>query len=51
MLDETMDLIRAMVPGARKIGVMSTTGTRESGVYADLLEVHGFELLQVWHAS
>ena len=54
MLDETMELIKAMVPGATKIGsspqlhpyvslplargVMSTTGTRESRVYADLME-------------
>ena len=37
MLDETVDMIKEAVPGCKKIGLMSTTGTRESRVYRDLL--------------
>ena len=32
MLNETVELIRQVAPGARRIGLMSTTGTRQSRV-------------------
>jgi len=47
MLEETMDLIKTVVPHAKRIGVLSTTGTRSSQVYAQLLTAQGFELVQV----
>eukprot|EP01059_Diplonema_ambulator_P020860 TRINITY_DN347_c0_g1_i3.p1 TRINITY_DN347_c0_g1~~TRINITY_DN347_c0_g1_i3.p1 ORF type:complete len:414 (+),score=87.14 TRINITY_DN347_c0_g1_i3:59-1300(+) len=47
MLDETVNAINVMVPGARRVGLLSTTGTRQSRVYADLLEPQGFTVVQV----
>lgn len=44
MLEETVTLLRERLPGAEgvPVGVLSTTGTRISGVYADLLEAAGY---------
>lgn len=47
MLEETVKMIEELVPGCRKIGLMSTTGTRESRVYRDLLEPKGYEVVEV----
>merc|ERR1719266_506174 len=47
MLKETILLIRTMLPDCKKIGLMSTTGTRNSGVYRDLLEPEGFDVIEV----
>ena len=47
MLKETADLISEIAPQAKKIGLMSTTGTRQSGVYKKILEPLGFEIIEV----
>ena len=52
MLDETMALLKTVVPGSDFpgtgiIGLMSTTGTRASGVYDSLLAGAGFAALHV----
>jgi aspartate racemase len=47
MLRETLGLIALRGPKARKIGLMSTTGTRRSRVWHDLLETHGYTVLEV----
>ena len=49
MLEETVSAIKVMVPEAKKIGLLSTTGTRNSRVYHDLLEPQGFTVVQVDH--
>ena len=47
MLHETARAIETIVPNAKKIGLLSTTGTRDSKVYANLLEPMGYEMVQV----
>ena len=47
MLEETVSLIERERPGIRKIGLLSTTGTRESGVYYPLLERGGARVVEV----
>jgi|UniRef100_K3X2J9 aspartate racemase len=47
MLDETMRLISEVAPSSRRIGVMSTIGTREARVFHDLLESRGYEVVEV----
>ncbi|KAF1329648.1 putative amino acid permease yfna, partial [Globisporangium splendens] len=47
MLDETMRLISEVAPLSRKIGVMSTNGTREARAFHDLLESRGYEVVEV----
>ena len=47
MLDECVSFIKDVAPSAKRIGLMSTTGTRESRVYRDLLEPQGYEVLEV----
>ncbi len=47
MLRETLDLIRQLQPDARRIGLMSTTGTRRSRVWHDLLEKDGYTVVEV----
>eukprot|EP00746_Dinoflagellata_sp_MGD_P022364 gnl/MRDRNA2_/MRDRNA2_152299_c0_seq1.p1 gnl/MRDRNA2_/MRDRNA2_152299_c0~~gnl/MRDRNA2_/MRDRNA2_152299_c0_seq1.p1 ORF type:complete len:359 (+),score=61.68 gnl/MRDRNA2_/MRDRNA2_152299_c0_seq1:83-1159(+) len=47
MLEETVRLIQDLAPNCRKIGLMSTTGTRKSRVYRDLLEPKGYEVVEV----
>ena len=47
MLDETIGLLKLRVPEAGSIGVMSTTGTRASGVYDTLLTGAGYSALYV----
>lgn len=52
MLDETVGLLRARLgAGARRVGVLSTTGTRRSGVYDELLSRAGYEALFVPEAD
>jgi len=54
MLEETMGLLGARLgPGSRgaAIGVLSTTGTRRSGVYDELLERSGYRALYVPEAD
>lgn len=47
MLKETAALIRQIAPGAKTIGLMSTTGTRTAGVYNMILQPLGFTIIQV----
>jgi aspartate racemase len=47
MLEETAETIRELAPGARRIGLLSTTGTRKSGVYEEILGRHGLELILI----
>lgn len=51
MLEETAKLVKDLCPGARKIGLMSTTGTRSTGVYNTVLEPFGFSVLEVPEAQ
>jgi aspartate racemase len=50
MLRETGALVEALAPGARRVGLMSTTGTRASGVYAGALG-DAIEILEVPEAE
>ncbi len=47
MIRETGDFIRSFFPDMRKIGLMSTTGTRKAGVYQKVLKSYGFEVIEV----
>lgn len=47
MLKETMGYLNQVVPGVEKVGVLSTTGTRLTGLYSQLLESEGKAILQV----
>lgn len=47
MLEETMVAMRSFLPGGSSIGIMSTTGTRISGVYDELLVRAGYRTLYV----
>lgn len=47
MLDETVRLVVQVASRSRKIGVMSTIGTREARVFHDLLEPLGYEVVEV----
>lgn len=47
MLEETVMLIQTIVPHAKSLGLMSTTGTRRVGVYRKLLEPKGFQITEV----
>ncbi|MFA6458424.1 MAG: aspartate/glutamate racemase family protein [Patescibacteria group bacterium] len=47
MLRETADFVKANFPNAKKIGLMSTTGTRQVGVYREIFEPLGFEIVEV----
>lgn len=47
MLQETARLIKELKPACRKIGVMSTTGTRQARIFRDLLEPVGYKVLEV----
>jgi aspartate racemase len=42
MIDETLDFLQADLPGAERIGVLSTTGTYRAGIYRDALLARGF---------
>merc|ERR550532_2894677 len=46
MLEETVDYIKEAVPTVKKIGLMSTTGTRNVRVYHELLEP-AYEVIEV----
>ncbi len=47
MIKETGDFIRSSLPEARRIGLMSTTGTRKARVYGEVLNPFGFEIIEV----
>ncbi|ETI33964.1 hypothetical protein AM587_10005759 [Phytophthora nicotianae] len=50
MLEETVAFIASKLPSCKRVGLMSTTGTRNSRVYHDLLEPRGYTVLEV-HAG
>ncbi|MBI4130553.1 aspartate/glutamate racemase family protein [Candidatus Roizmanbacteria bacterium] len=47
MIRETATMIEQVIPGVRKIGLMSTSGTRTIGVYQQILEPMNYEVIQV----
>ena len=47
MLDETARFIDEAYPGIRRIGVLSTSGTRKTGIYRDLLQAKGLALVDL----
>ncbi|HDS05996.1 MAG TPA: amino acid racemase [Bacteroides sp.] len=46
MIDETTSYLGSTHPGLSRIGVLSTTGTYESGVYQKALEIRGYETIR-----
>ena len=47
LVETTVEAIRREYPGARKIGLLSTTGTRNLRLYHNLLEAEGLEVVEV----
>ncbi len=47
MIEETVSYLKSEFPSGSKIGLLSTTGTRNTHLYAVYLEKAGFELVQV----
>ena len=47
MLDALVGAVTFQLPKVRKLGVMSSTGTRMTGLYTELLSSYGIECLQV----
>ena len=47
MIRETGEFIKATLPDIKKIGLLSTTGTRQAGVYEELLSPSGLEIVQL----
>lgn len=45
LVKETISYMKALYPKA-KVGILSTTGTRNSGLYRDLLLKEGFEIVE-----
>ncbi|KAL3674749.1 hypothetical protein V7S43_000681 [Phytophthora oleae] len=50
MLEETIAFIERMLPSCKRVGLMSTSGTRNSRVYHDLLEPRGYTVVEI-HAG
>ncbi len=47
MIDETVSMIKQKYNGIRRIGLMSTTGTRKTEVYRKIMEPAGFTIVEV----
>lgn len=47
MLEETGKLVRLLGPGLTKVGLMSTSGTRRTGVYRDIMKPLGLDIVEV----
>jgi aspartate racemase len=47
MLEETVRFLTDLFPSLTQVGVLSTTGTRKSNVYRNLLQQNGFTVLEV----
>lgn len=47
MLRETAGMIGNLTPRATRVGVLSTTGTRGTGVYSSTLAEHGIKVLEI----
>merc|ERR1712046_310445 len=50
MLEQTALMLKEAFPEVTKVGLMSTTGTRQTGVYRELLEPMGYTVLEVEEA-
>lgn len=48
MLEETVAFIANKLPSCKRVGLMSTTGTRNSRVYHDLMEPRGYTVVEVY---
>jgi aspartate racemase len=51
MLEETVKMIKEISPNCKNVGLMSTTGTRSTRVYRDLLEPQGYTVTEVPEAD
>ena len=47
MLEEAADLVRRRHPGVKRVGLLSTTGTRTSGVYREVFGHRDLQLVEV----
>ncbi|KAF1333478.1 Aspartate racemase, partial [Globisporangium splendens] len=47
MLEETVRFIAKYAPSCKRIGLMATTGTRDSRVYHDLMEPLGYTIIEI----
>ncbi len=47
MIEETVESLTYRLPEIRRIGLLSTNGTRRSAVYRHILESRGIELLEI----
>lgn len=47
MIDETIKDILSEIPGVKNIGLLSTTGTRNTGVYSNQIKNRGVEVMEV----
>ncbi|MCK5675356.1 MAG: aspartate/glutamate racemase family protein [Spirochaetales bacterium] len=47
MIEETVQTVLQNYPDVKKTGIMSTTGTRKTRVYADQFQKNGIEVIQV----
>lgn len=47
MLEETVKMIKEVSPNCKNVGLMSTTGTRSTKVYRNLLEPQGYTVTEV----
>ncbi len=45
MLDTTVEHLRSFLPASAKVGLLATTGTVQSGIYADAIARVGLDLL------
>jgi aspartate racemase len=42
---ETCDHLKSHFPGVQRVGVLTTNGTYQSGIYSDLLKSHGYSVI------
>jgi aspartate racemase len=47
MLEETAEFVRTRHPGVKRVGLLSTTGTRASGVYREVFRQRDLQLVEV----
>jgi aspartate racemase len=47
MIEETVLYLKSCFPSGSKIGLLSTTGTRNTALYSEYLNSGGFKLIQV----
>ena len=47
MLDETLQYLHEVTPGLKRVGLFSTTGTRRSRIWHNVLEQAGIETIEL----